>query len=119
MHLFNSFIFFAVENLTKWNLKKNIDLFGCTSSQLWPVGSSSLTRDQAQASCSGSMESWPLDHQRSPKWNILDPSISQKIYKLNYKCSCVCDTSSDTPHMYSLKASYLLSNYYVTGTVSG
>ena len=70
--------------------------FGCSRSQLWHtgsslwhvgsstaahrifscgmrtfscgmhVGSSSQTRDQTQAPCTGSMESYPLDHQGSP-----------------------------------------------------
>ena len=32
------------------------------------VGSSSSTRDRTWAPCTGSMESYPLDHQGSPKW---------------------------------------------------
>ena len=34
---------------------------------LWHMGSSSLTRDQTQAPCTGSPESQPLDHQGSPR----------------------------------------------------
>ena len=41
-------------------------LFGCIESQLWHVGSSSLTRDQTQPPCIRSAESQPLDHQGIP-----------------------------------------------------
>ena len=41
---------------------EHIYLFGFTGSSLRHVGSSFLTRDETQASCSGSMESWPPDH---------------------------------------------------------
>ena len=41
-------------------------LFGCTGSQLRPVGSSSLTRAWTWAPCIGSSESQPLDHRGSP-----------------------------------------------------
>ena len=41
-------------------------LFGCTSSQLQHAGSSSLTKDQTQAPCLGSAESYPLDRRGSP-----------------------------------------------------
>ena len=56
-----------------------IYLFGCAGSQLQHSGSlvlvfqllvvksSSLTRDQIQATCTGSMKSQPLDHQVSPR----------------------------------------------------
>ena len=37
------------------------------SFQLQHVGSSSLTRDEAQALCIRSMEFFPLDHQGSPQ----------------------------------------------------
>ena len=60
---------------------------GCTgsqlwheNSQLWRVGSSSLTRDQIQALCIGSTESQPLDHQGSPfitVFQILLAAISE------------------------------------------
>ena len=36
------------------------------------VGSSSLTRDRTWDPCTGSMESWPLDHQGSPDWCLLN-----------------------------------------------
>ena len=62
-----------------------IYLFGQAGSQLWQwdilavayelfvelVESSSLTRDGTQATCIGSMESQPLDHQRITKQRLL------------------------------------------------
>ena len=36
------------------------------NSQLWYMGSSSLTKDQTQAPCIGSTESYPLNYQRNP-----------------------------------------------------
>ena len=39
----------------------------CTNSWLWPVASSSLTRDQTRAPCIGSVEPQLLDHQGSPQ----------------------------------------------------
>ena len=41
-------------------------LSGFTGSWLWPVGSTSLTRAQAQGPCFGSMESWLLDTREVP-----------------------------------------------------
>ena len=35
------------------------------------MGSSSLTRDQTQTPCIGSLESQPLDHQESPREGFL------------------------------------------------
>ena len=40
----------------------SISLFGCAVSQLWQLGSGSLTRNGTQAPCIGSTESKPLDH---------------------------------------------------------
>ena len=39
---------------------------GMQDLSLWHMGSSSLARDQTQAPCIASMESWPPDHQGSP-----------------------------------------------------
>ena len=44
-------------------------------SQLWHVGSSSLTRDETWAPCIGSVESQPLDHQRSSPQPVLNNGI--------------------------------------------
>ena len=41
-------------------------LFGCSGSSLRHVGSSSLTKDQTQVPCIGSLVSYPLDHQGNP-----------------------------------------------------
>ena len=38
---------------------------------MWHEGLSSLTRDQTQALCIGSMESQPLDHQGSPRIRVI------------------------------------------------
>ena len=62
---------------------------GCTRPQFQHVGSSSLTRDQTRAPCTGSLESQPLDHQGSPcahLLNILDTDFSQSLSIL----TCVC-----------------------------
>ena len=40
------------------------------------VGSSSLTRDQTQAPCIGSAESYPLDHQGSPKTDAFETTTN-------------------------------------------
>ena len=54
------------------------DLF--FSPQLWHVGSSSLTRDQTCTPCIGSVESQPLDHQRSPI--LVDYFVPTSLYLL-------------------------------------
>ena len=45
----------------------NIAFFGCTGFQMQHEGSSSLTRDQTWAPCSGSVESPLLDPQATPR----------------------------------------------------
>ena len=45
----------------------NIAFFGCTGSQMQLEGSSSLTRDQTWAPCSGSVVSPLLDPQGTPR----------------------------------------------------
>ena len=54
-------------------LKKSLCIYspGCAGSELQHVGSSSLTRDQTQASCIGSSDSLLLDHQGSPSLYFL------------------------------------------------
>ena len=47
-------------------LFKNLFFNGCTRSWLQYVGSSSLTRVSTHAPYIGSIESYPLDHQRRP-----------------------------------------------------
>ena len=61
---------------------------GHTNSQLLPVGTSSLTRDQTQAPCIGSAESQPLDHQGSP-YSILNTSISSFPFPSSAQTSIV------------------------------
>ena len=34
---------------------------------LWPMGSSSLTRDHTSVPCTGSVKFYPLDHQGGPE----------------------------------------------------
>ena len=48
-----------------WTLSCGMQTLSCGTH----AGSSSLTRDRTRAPCTGSAESYPLDHQRSP--NIL------------------------------------------------
>ena len=52
------------------------------------MGPSSLTRDRTQAPCIGSVESYPVDHQRSPGKGILtrrqaianpDPGFEERV----------------------------------------
>ena len=50
------------------------NFFGCT---VWLVGSSFMTRDSIQASCSGSMESEPLGHQGIP---LFMPIINVQLF---------------------------------------
>ena len=45
----------------------NIYLFGCAGSLSWHVGSSSLTRDQTQAPCTGSTEVLATGPPEKPK----------------------------------------------------
>ena len=70
-------------------LKIFIYLFGCPRSQLQHVGSSSLTRDQTWAPCTGSLQSQALDHQGRPLkffFNILHMAggilVPQPVIKL-------------------------------------
>ena len=51
------------------------------NSQLWHVGSNSLTRDRTWAPCIGSAESQPLDHQGSPRIKVLN---FNKVQLINY-----------------------------------
>ena len=44
-------------------------LFGCSGSQLWSMGYSSLTRNRIRAPSFGSVESSHLDHQRIPGYS--------------------------------------------------
>ena len=63
----------------------NIYLFGCTRSQLWHVGSSSLTRDGTQAVCIGSAGSQSLDHQGSPQHSFLHSFIEEPVSFIPFK----------------------------------
>ena len=49
------------------------------------AGSSSLTRDRTLAPCIGSAESYLLDHQGSPTWEVLNKKISPILASL-YNC---------------------------------
>ena len=44
-------------------------LFGCSGSQLWSMGYSSMARNRIRAPCFGSVESSQLDHQRIPGYS--------------------------------------------------
>ena len=74
-HLFMSLLAFYMSSLDKYIfrlLKKIVYLamlglcWGIQDLQLQHVGSSSLTRDQTQALCTGGLESYLLDYQGSP-----------------------------------------------------
>ena len=71
-----SSIFFAV-----WGI-----FFSCSILDLYlrHVGSSSLTRDRTQASCTGSMESWLLDHEGRPPtaFLLLIPMATSRAWSL-------------------------------------
>ena len=69
--------------------------FGCTclSCGMWDlslshVGSSSLTRDRTQAPCIGSMESWPLDTEKSLNCFLIN-SLSSVGSQLCLLSSCL------------------------------
>ena len=49
------------------------------------VGSSSLTRDRTQAHCTGSAESYLLDHQGSPKSAFLNRSLESNLCSFRNK----------------------------------
>ena len=83
------FVYFMY--LTVWGLQ----------SSLWHAGSSSLTRDQTQAPCTGSMESQPSDHQQSP-WNTFE--MSRFIHK-EVLCS---------PHLFHKVITCKLSIYFLS-----
>ena len=62
------------------------------NSQLWRVGSSSPTRDGTWDPCPGSVESQPLDHQRSPcSWVVNGlPPCQQSVYGFDGICFIGC-----------------------------
>ena len=69
------------------------------------AGSSSLTRDQTQAPCIGSAESYPLDHQGGPQKNI---NYQNGPSKHNYFCRC------DREHLKNIVPTYPPSPKYQT-----
>ena len=72
-----------------FNLCCSIRIFSCgMQTQLWHVGSSSLTRDQSSVPCIGSTESQPLDHQEVPLIVILT-CISLMTFHLFLCLSCI------------------------------
>ena len=66
--LHHTYFFYSAIEYQEYHRKSILfkNLFGCTKSQLWYMGSSSQTRSQTWAPCIGSSESQPLDHQGSP-----------------------------------------------------